>query len=409
MSRVTIGFVPRDRFCMAAQALEHLFRHTRPPFQLIVVDCGIPEVYRREMDEVLNGRENVEVIRTPHYLQTNAAHNLVIQRNKDPYLCLIENDNLVHEDWLLHLIAACEEHPADVAVPLIFERTEEKVHFDDRLGHIRTVTTADGQKLAIVPRRSSTESDRTASRRSIELIETHCMLFRSEVLRHIGPLDEKVEQSRQEVDLSLALHHARVRRVFEPKACVTFSPPPPIYPEERDYYLFKWDPDRARQSHAWIKQKWNLVEVPTSVPFVQARRHLAEEIDPKVQLCREFEYRARLAAVTQEIAALVPAGDALILVDDVRWDANEVAADRRAIPFLERDGQYWGPAADDETAIREFERLRKSGAGFMVFGWPAFWWLDHYCGLREHLRSHFPCVLENDRLVAFDLRSGGRL
>ena len=149
--------------------------------------------------------------------------------------------------------------------------------------------------------------------------------------------------------------------------------------------------------------------MPTSVPFVQARRHLAEEIDPKVQLCREFEYRARLAAVTQEIGALVPAGEALILVDDVRWDANEVAADRRAIPFLERDGQYWGPAADDETAIREFERLRKSGAGFMVFGWPVFWWLDHYSGLREHLRSHFPCVLENDRLVAFDLRSGGRL
>lgn len=105
---------------MAAQALEQIYRNTHFDFRLILVDCGIPDTYRRQMDEVLKGRDNFEFIRTDHYLQTNAAHNLVIERNEDPFLCLIENDNLVHEDWLLHLLAACEEHPADVAVPLIF-------------------------------------------------------------------------------------------------------------------------------------------------------------------------------------------------------------------------------------------------------------------------------------------------
>lgn len=260
-----------------------------------------------------------------------------------------------------------------------------------------------------MPRTSSLESDRTAARRSIELIETHCILFRNEVLRRIGQFDEAVEQSRQEIDLDLGLHHAGVRCVFEPKARVTFSPPPPIYPEERDYYLFKWDVERARRSHARIKEKWNLVGVPTSIPFVEARRHLADEIAPEVQLRREFEYRSRLADVTREIVAVVPPGDAFILVDDVRWDANEVAAGRRAIPFLERDGEYWGPPADDETAIRELERLRQqAGPSCIVFGWPAFWWLEYYTGLGDHLRARFPCVLENDRLVAFNLRSDGQ-
>jgi len=408
MSSVTIGFVPRDRFCMASQALERLYRYTPQPFRLIVVDCNIPDRYRREMDEVLKGRDNVEFIRTDQYLQTNAAHNLVVRGNKDPFLCLIENDNLVHQDWLLHLVAACEEHPADVAVPLIFERTEDKVHFDDRLGRIETVDGANGPKLAILPRSSSPESDRTAARRSIELIESHCMLFRSEVFERIGPLDESVEQSRQEVDLSMALHNAGVRRVFEPKARVTFSPPPPIHPEERDFYLFKWDVERSRQSHAWLQKKWNLVEVPTSVPFVQARRHLAEEMDPEIQVRREQEMRERLAAAARDLATVVPAGDSLILVDDVRWDAVEIAADRHPIPFLERDGKYWGRPADDETAIREFERLRRMGVGFIAFGWPAFWWLDYYTGLRDHLRSQFACVLENDRLVIFDLRSAAQ-
>jgi hypothetical protein len=68
-------------------------------------------------------------------------------------------------------------------------------------------------------------------------------------------------------------------------------------------------------------------------------------------------------------------------------------------------GQYGGPPPDDATAIRELERLRQSGASFMVFAWSAFWWLDYYAALRQQLRSAFRFVLENDRLVVFDLRA----
>jgi protein-S-isoprenylcysteine O-methyltransferase Ste14 len=107
----------------------------------------------------------------------------------------------------------------------------------------------------------------------------------------------------------------------------------------------------------------------------------------------------------EEIAVLIPLGEQFILVDQDKWGTDELVAGRRRIPFLEREGQYWGPPEDDETAIRELERLRQAGAGFMVFGWPAFWWLEHYAGLQRHLRSRFRCVLENGRLVVFDLRA----
>jgi hypothetical protein len=89
--------------------------------------------------------------------------------------------------------------------------------------------------------------------------------------------------------------------------------------------------------------------------------------------------------------------------DEVR---ERFAAGRRARPFLERKGQYWGPPPDDETAIRELEQMREEGVTFAVFAWPAFWWLDYYSGLRRHLLSRFDCVVENDRLLAFDLRCG---
>lgn len=105
------------------------------------------------------------------------------------------------------------------------------------------------------------------------------------------------------------------------------------------------------------------------------------------------------------ITAIVPQGDAFILVDQDSWGCGPVIAGRRRIPFLERDGGDWGEPGDDATAIGELERLRETGANFMVFVQPALWWLDYYAGLHRHLRSNFRCALENHALVAFDLRA----
>ncbi len=110
-----------------------------------------------------------------------------------------------------------------------------------------------------------------------------------------------------------------------------------------------------------------------------------------------------LKSAMREVGTLIPSGQTFILVDVAHWRTEEIDG-RLAIPFLERDGTYWGPPPDDETAIRELERLRQSGANFIVFAWPAFWWLDYYSGFHRYLRSRFPCILENDRLVVFALR-----
>src|SRR5262245_43440741 len=116
----------------------------------------------------------------------------------------------------------------------------------------------------------------------------------------------------------------------------------------------------------------------------------------------------QIDAGLQGITAIVPQGDAFILVDQDSWGCGPVIARRRRIPFLEREGGDWGEPEDDATAIGELERLREAGANFMVFVQPALWWLDYYAGLRCHLRSNFRCALENDALVAFDLRAEHR-
>ena len=95
-----------------------------------------------------------------------------------------------------------------------------------------------------------------------------------------------------------------------------------------------------------------------------------------------------------QVADLVPPGCSFIMVDETQW-ADEVFAEHRPIPFLEKGGEYWGLPADDETAIRECERLRSAGAGFILFVPSTFWWLKHYVGFEHHLRSHYACVRED--------------
>jgi hypothetical protein len=111
----------------------------------------------------------------------------------------------------------------------------------------------------------------------------------------------------------------------------------------------------------------------------------------------------QLHLATQELDALVPAGDSLILVDQGDW-GYEILVDRRAIPFMEKNGNYGGPPPDDSAAIKEFERLRRFKPSFIIFGWPAFWWLDYYSELRDYLYSEFNCVFKNNRVIVFDLQ-----
>jgi O-methyltransferase len=104
-----------------------------------------------------------------------------------------------------------------------------------------------------------------------------------------------------------------------------------------------------------------------------------------------------------DIAALIPPEDTVILVDEGTFE-KQVTARRHTLPFLERDGQYWGKPKDEATAIREVERMRQAGANFIIFSWAAFWWLDYYTDFRRHLCSEYRCVLHNERMAVFDLR-----
>jgi hypothetical protein len=111
-----------------------------------------------------------------------------------------------------------------------------------------------------------------------------------------------------------------------------------------------------------------------------------------------------LARTRRALVELVPFDEPFILVDEEQF--RPFLQHRRTIPFMEKDGGYWGPPPDDASAIRELERLRGEGARQIVFAWPSFWWLEHYAGFARYLRSNYQVLREDSLLVAFALASG---
>ena len=100
---------------------------------------------------------------------------------------------------------------------------------------------------------------------------------------------------------------------------------------------------------------------------VGAGKHItgSVELTPDPQVLKGIPWLYEIQMAIQEIAEVVPPGSDFILVDEQQWGGGQVLADRHCIPFLEKDGSYWGLPAEDETAIRELERLRGAGAEFI--------------------------------------------
>lgn len=160
----------------------------------------------------------------------------------------------------------------------------------------------------------------------------------------------------------------------------------------------------AHQVYTRLRQDEQVRQSEIAQSLAKAMDTLSPEIRKQKQQAYD-SWLEELHLTTQQLTRVISPGDTVILVNEDQWQSNATIAGCHSLPFLERDGHYWGPPPDDDTAILELERLRQAGASFMVFAWPALPWLAYYPGLHHHLRSTYRCVLEDDRVIAFDLRS----
>jgi hypothetical protein len=119
-------------------------------------------------------------------------------------------------------------------------------------------------------------------------------------------------------------------------------------------------------------------------------------------------YEELKRSVREIAAGVTPPGATVLVVS--RGDPELVQIEDRTGWHFPRneEGTYAGyHPADSTEAIAHLETLRAQGAGYLVFPGTAFWWLDHYGDLAEHLQQHARRAWRDDRCAIYDLSYSG--
>jgi hypothetical protein len=109
--------------------------------------------------------------------------------------------------------------------------------------------------------------------------------------------------------------------------------------------------------------------------------------------------RARLRG---DITTVIPPGASFLLIDDCTLGIDQVDS-RRAIPFLEREGEYGGSPVDGSQAVAELDRQTVRGVRHVALAWPSFWWLEVYPELADRLRSGWQRIAESQAAVVYEV------
>jgi FkbM family methyltransferase len=138
---------------------------------------------------------------------------------------------------------------------------------------------------------------------------------------------------------------------------------------------------------------------PPSYHFIVPGRHALRD-----NKWHGGSHHSHTVHMVEEQLTAVTSRDAVVIVADLEEGGfGKEIAGRVRLPFVEKQGQYFGPPADDAHAIAELTRLRAAGATHFALLWPAFWFFDTYPLFEQHLRRVHRCVLENARAVVFEL------
>lgn len=271
MPQVTVIVSAAERFSCTKQTLESIYENTQYPFDLVYVDGGSPVAIRRYLEEQAKVK-GFQLIRTEHYLSPSQARNLGMQKANSKYVVLIDNDVFVGPGWLQQLVQCAEETEATIVAPLVCigEPLGEKIHLAGGEARIELQDEpgkAKPRRRLLVkhyfPNRPLAKVRDQLHRTKCQMVDLHCVLVRTEMLKQLGGLDEELLSTREHVDLCLSVKEKGGTIYCEPASVVTYVPV-----EERGtltwsdlpYFMLRWSDAWERSSLDYFLKKWELME-----------------------------------------------------------------------------------------------------------------------------------------------------
>jgi len=397
-TKVTIAIPTYNRSKLLKTSLKSVLAQDYPDFQVLVLDNGSCDDTEAVVRSFTDSR--IRYVRNEINIGSFRNWNRTIEINSNPYLSILSDDDILLPGFIRESVLALDNFPhaafsaartefIDInGAPLYVTGMELSDQLPegliDGLEFIHQIV--DGQKW---------------------ILRTSSVMFRASALAAVGAFDAPHSKYMNDLNLYLRLaakfdlvfitkELAQVRFHHQQDSHASFyggTGPLAVMAERTDGIAYLLQSARAddRSYRQWLVERLLHISM--------RRSQMTSQLLPDLNLTWE----ERLQVALQDIATSIPADKTVILVDENQW-GFQLLSEFRILPFVERNGQYWGPPFDDKTAIGELERMRYCGADYIVFGWPAFWWLDYYSELRNYLSCTFHCILHNSRVIIFDLR-----
>jgi len=242
---VDIIVVTRDRFSTFARCLDAVYDHTQLSFNLFVVAGAVDHRTEDQLRRLQAVKGNVRLLLEERHLTQADARNLGLVQARSRYCVVLENDTMVHDNWLAPMLECMWEQGAAAVMPLIF--WYRGLH---AAGCAFEEVDVNGRREL---RHHILYGD--IRRKRIGYPESHCILIDRHRLDGDALFDD-VEPL--DVDLGLTLRKRGLSVFLEPRAKATYAAPPPL--ELRDIPLCKrrWDASAWKARNDAFMKKWDV-------------------------------------------------------------------------------------------------------------------------------------------------------
>ncbi|MEW9798974.1 glycosyltransferase family 2 protein [Alteromonas sp. CYL-A6] len=257
-AQVTVVITPRDRYSGIIECIENLYKVTRQPFYLKVLDLDYPKALKKAIVAKLADLPNAEVLEYGKIIPMEALRN-VRDSITTPYTMLLDNDSNVTEGWLEPLLETAKQEHAAIVNPL----TLEKEGVDDGAelrNHLYTneirIINVEGEDYLIEDKhyRRALPEDIPNEVAPSEMFELHGVLFDTEVLKTIE-LPQMV--IREHIDIGIQIKRMDRKILTQPKSVVIFDNlGTRMEFDDMAFFNFRWGKKLTWASSRLFEERW---------------------------------------------------------------------------------------------------------------------------------------------------------
>jgi GT2 family glycosyltransferase len=258
--KVSIVMVPRERFSLTRDCLEHIYSFTEEPFELVLMDLGCPAEMVEKMKAWESSHPNMKIVRTEKYIYPYEAKNIALKHISPDteWVVFVDSDVMVYPHWLTKMLEAANETGARVIHPLyLFEfQNEVTIHMADGIlkpfkrngkTEYQGVMNLVGMRMTLFPKLVRKESD---------FLEFHVFMIRRDLLKEMGEF-EPISLA-EDVNWSLRLHEFKKdeKIIFEPASIIKYIAGPPFKKCDLPYFRFRWSSEAIERSIVFLRKRW---------------------------------------------------------------------------------------------------------------------------------------------------------